>query len=318
MGKGLPSSDVEKGPPERGQEKRHHQRSRLPPPEVCPPPQKPWVSWFVPVIFLVNVIMFILTMYFNNCPSQEAHPKCVLPFLGKFSFQPLKENPLLGASTVTLTNLGALELSLVVENGEGWRLLSCMWLHAGLVHLLVNMISLLFIGIRLEQEFGFIRIGLLYLLAGIGGSLSSAIHQSHLKTPQISVGASGALFGLLGAMLSELFTNWTIYTRKCVALLILVAVISLNLAVGFIPKVDNSAHVGGFLTGFFFGFVILIRPQFGYVNRKYIPTSYKGQLKSRHKWYQYVLGITAAIILVLGFAYGFGKLYGVPPIKNLP
>lgn len=84
------------------------------------------------------------------------------------------------------------------------------------------------------------------------------------------------------------------------ALLILVVIIALNLAVGFIPKVDNSAHIGGFLAGLFLGFVLLVRPQFGYVSRKYIPTSYNGQLKSRHKWYQYVLGITAAIILVLG------------------
>lgn len=55
----------------------------------------------------------------------------------------------------SLRKLGALERDLVVENGEGWRLLSCIWLHAGVVHLLANMISLLFIGIRLEQEFGF-------------------------------------------------------------------------------------------------------------------------------------------------------------------
>ncbi|KAL6137742.1 hypothetical protein ACLB2K_063031 [Fragaria x ananassa] len=317
MGKGPPSSDVEKGPPERGVEKRH-QRSRPPPPQICPPPEKPWFSWLVPLMFLINVIMFIVTMYYNNCPSQEEHPKCVLPFLGRFSFQPIKENYLLGPSMNTLTKLGALFRNLVVEEGQGWRLVTCMWLHVGLVHLLVNMISLLFVGIRLEQEFGFIRIGLLYLLAGLGGSLASAIHQRQIKELQVSVGASGALFGLLGAMLSELFTNWTIYTRKCIALLILVIVISLNLALGFIPRVDSSAHIGGFLAGFFVGFVILVRPQFGYVNRKYIPTSYKGQLKSRHKWYQYVLGITAAIILVLGYTYAFGKLYDFPLMKNFP
>jgi membrane associated rhomboid family serine protease len=54
-----------------------------------------------------------------------------------------------------LIQLGGLEKKLVVENGEGWRLLSCMWLHVGVVHLVANMLSLLFIGIRLEQEFGF-------------------------------------------------------------------------------------------------------------------------------------------------------------------
>lgn len=59
------------------------------------------------------------------------------------------------ATACSLKKLGALERQLVVEEGEGWRLLSCMWLHAGVVHLLANMMSLLFIGIRLEQEFGF-------------------------------------------------------------------------------------------------------------------------------------------------------------------
>ena len=51
--------------------------------------------------------------------------------------------------------LGGLEKELVVDRGEGWRLFSCMWLHVGVLHLACNMLSLLFIGIRLEQEFGF-------------------------------------------------------------------------------------------------------------------------------------------------------------------
>ena len=134
-----------------------------------------------------------------------------------------------------------------MNQNEAWRLISCIWLHAGVIHLLVNMLSLMFIGIRLERQFGFgrnlkcprnlkrqfnhilytswificsllikfclfyaVRVGVIYLLSGIGGSVLSAlfIHRS------ISVGASGALFGLLGAMLAELLTNWTIYTNK--------------------------------------------------------------------------------------------------------
>lgn len=51
--------------------------------------------------------------------------------------------------------MGALDVSKVVHGRQGWRLLTCMWLHAGVVHLLINMLCLLFIGIRLEQEFGF-------------------------------------------------------------------------------------------------------------------------------------------------------------------
>lgn len=51
--------------------------------------------------------------------------------------------------------MGALNYAEVVEGGQGWRLIACIWLHAGVVHLLANMLSLLFIGVRLEQEFGF-------------------------------------------------------------------------------------------------------------------------------------------------------------------
>lgn len=310
MGKRPPSSeDMEKG--------REKARPSMPPPHLCPPPPKPWVPWLVPIIFVANVAVFIYTMYVNDCPSIDEN-KCILPSLKRFSFQPFKENPLLGPAGLTLKKLGALERQLVVEEGEGWRLLSCMWLHAGVVHLLANMMSLLFIGIRLEQEFGFIRIGLLYVLAGLGGSLGSTMHLMRTTSPTISVGASGALFGLLGAMLSELLINWTIYVNKCTALLILIVVIALNMAVGFLPKVDNSAHIGGFLAGFFLGFVILVRPQYGYISSRHLPSTYEGRRKSRHKFYQYVLGITAFVFLVLGYTYGFGKLYGLKALKNLP
>ncbi|MCH1922416.1 rhomboid family intramembrane serine protease, partial [Shewanella sp. A3A] len=87
---------------------------------------------------------------------------------------------------------------------------------------------LIFIGLRLEQQFGYVRIGAIYLLSGLGGSvLSSLFIRNH-----ISVGASGALFGLLGAMLSELLTNWTIYTNKVAAVITLLFVIAVNLALG--------------------------------------------------------------------------------------
>ncbi|XP_042478043.1 RHOMBOID-like protein 2 [Macadamia integrifolia] len=107
--------------------------------------------------------------------------------------------------------MGALQPKLIVKEGQRWRLLSYMWLHGGLIHLLANMMSLLFIGLHLEKEFGFLKIGLLFVLSGLADSLSSSIN---LESSKVSVGASGALFGLFGAMLSELIINWTIYTNK--------------------------------------------------------------------------------------------------------
>ncbi|KAL5575688.1 hypothetical protein UlMin_017387 [Ulmus minor] len=303
MGKWSSSpSDLEKGPHNKG-------RPSLPPPNVCPPTPKPWFPWLVPLIFVANIAMFVYSMYLNDCPSHTGEDRCLFYHdLRRFSFQPFHENPLLGPSTTALKELGALDWKLVVEDGEGWRLLSCMWLHAGVFHLLANMVSLLFIGIRLEQEFGFFRIGVLYVLSGFGGSLLSTMNLNPSR-PIISVGASGALFGLLGAMLSELITNWTIYANKCAALFSLVIVIVLNLAFGLLPNVDNSAHIGGFIAGFLLGFILLMRPQYGYVNPQHIPSGYDVKRKPRHTIYQYVLWIFAFLALLFGYAYCLLKLF---------
>lgn len=242
-------------------------------------------------------------MYLNNCPATSN--ECVLSELGRFSFQPSSQNPLFGPSTTTLEKLGALERKLVVK-GEAWRLISCIWLHAGVVHLVANMMSLLFVGVRLEQEFGFLRIGLLFVLSGFGGSLLSAIS---LKST-ISVGASGALFGLLGAMLSELIVNWSLYANKCAALFTLIFVIALNLAVSMLPHVDGAAHIGGFVSGFLLGFILLIRPQFGWVSRKHLPPGYNMKLaKSKHKCYQYFLCAVSVVLLLAGYAVALAMLF---------
>ncbi|KAH0850751.1 hypothetical protein HID58_095276 [Brassica napus] len=277
----------------------------LPPPArppFRPPIPVPWYAWLVPLIFAANFITFATTM---------------------LSFQPIKENMLLGPSIPTLRRLGALERRLV-EEGEKWRLISCIWLHGGLLHLLANMISLLCIGMRLEQEFGFLRIGALYVISGLGGSIMSCLTDS--RGERVSVGASGALFGLLGALLSELITNWTIYENKCTSLMTLILIIALNLSVGFLPRVDNSAHCGGFLAGFFLGFVLLLRPQYGYVNPKYIPPGYDVKhRKSRHKCYQHVFRFTSLAILLAGvsspktqFIVGYTKLLREHTVESVP
>ncbi|KAH9614725.1 hypothetical protein KSS87_012436, partial [Heliosperma pusillum] len=262
-------------------------------------PFKKWVPWIVPMIVVANVVLFVITMYVNNCPKYSF--SCFPQFLGRFSFQPLKENPLFGPSSATLQKMGALEINMVVHQHQVWRLISSTWLHAGVVHVLANMLSLIFIGLRLEQEFGFVKIGLLYIISGFGASILSAL----FLQSTISVGASGALFGLLGAMLSELLTNWTIYANKVAALVTLVLIILINLAVGILPHVDNFAHIGGFITGFLLGFVLLIRPQFGWVSQKhYIPGNGSQSVKPKHKPYQYALWIVGALLLTVGITVG--------------
>ncbi|KAF7845480.1 RHOMBOID-like protein 1 [Senna tora] len=261
---------------------------------------KRWFPWLIPLFVVANIAVFVITMYVNNCPKNST--SCIATFLGRFSFQPFKENPLLGPSSLTLQKMGALDVDRVVHRHQGWRLISCMWLHGGVFHVLANMLGILVIGIRLEQEFGFVLIGLLFVISGFGGSLLSALFiQSN-----ISVGASGALFGLLGGMLSELITNWSMYDNKLPALITLVVIIVINLAVGILPHVDNFAHIGGFITGFLLGFVFLIRPQFGWVRQRYALPGYSMKLK--FKKYQCILFVLSLILLIAGISVGLVAL----------
>ncbi|CAJ1955708.1 unnamed protein product [Sphenostylis stenocarpa] len=293
---------------------RRDSTARMPSPSPPSPPAtydrhfslfKRWFPWLVPTFVVANIVVFIVTMYINDCPKHSftGSSSCVASFLGRFSFQPLKENPLLGPSSSTLEKMGALQVDKVVHRHEVWRLLSCIWLHGGVVHVLANMLSLLFIGIRLEQEFGFVRIGFLYVISGFGGSLLSA-----LFIPEgISVGASGALFGLLGGMLSELLINWTIYANKFAALLTLMVIVLINLAVGILPHVDNFAHIGGFVSGFLLGFIFLVRPQFKWVNsrQRNSNSGYAAPpVKYKHKPYQYVLWVISFLLLIAGMITG--------------
>ncbi|RYR37586.1 hypothetical protein Ahy_A09g042463 [Arachis hypogaea] len=120
-------------------------------------PETHWTSWLVPMFVVANIAVFIVAMYINDCPKNNIglQGNCVARFLGRFSFQPLRENPLLGPSSSTLRKMGGLEWDNVVNKHQAWRLVTCIWLHAGIIHLLANMLSLVFIGIRLEQQFGF-------------------------------------------------------------------------------------------------------------------------------------------------------------------
>lgn len=299
----MTSQDVERGvPKDRG---GYPSYAASPNPYYYDSTERQWKAWMVPMIVVANVAVFVVVMFVNNCPKDSDHRtgQCVARFLGRLSFQPLRDNPLFGPSSFTLEKLGALEWNKVVHEHQGWRLVTCMWLHAGIIHLLANMLSLVFIGIRLEQQFGFVRIGIIYLLSGLGGSVLSALFMQN----SISVGASGALFGLLGAMLSELITNWALYSNKAAALLTLVVIIVINLAVGILPHVDNFAHIGGFLTGFLLGFVLLARPQFGWIEgRNLSPAS---RVQSKHKAYQYIFWVIAVLLLIVGFVVGLVMLF---------
>lgn len=130
-----------------------------------------------------------------------------------------------------------------ILNGEYYRLLSCIFMHGGIIHLLCNMYCLYVIGPQVESFFGKIKYIVIYLLSGIIGSLMSLS-----ITNSISLGASGAIFGLLGSILYFGY-HYRVYLSQAIKSQI-IPLIVLNLFLGFILNgVDNAAHIGGLIGG---------------------------------------------------------------------
>lgn len=130
-----------------------------------------------------------------------------------------------------------------ILNGEYYRLLSCIFMHGGIIHLLCNMYCLYVIGPQVESFFGKIKYIVIYLLSGIIGSLMSLS-----ITNSISLGASGAIFGLLGSILYFGY-HYRVYLSQAIKSQI-IPIIVLNLFLGFILNgVDNAAHIGGLIGG---------------------------------------------------------------------
>jgi membrane associated rhomboid family serine protease len=127
-----------------------------------------------------------------------------------------------------------------VAHGDWWRLITTTFLHASLIHIGVNMLSLLFIGRSVEQYLGAVRFIGLYLVAGLAGSAGAL-----LQAPLVpSLGASGAVFGILGAML---ILEWQITGRLAGQAMTWIVI---NLVLSFsIPQISWGAHIGGLIGG---------------------------------------------------------------------
>ncbi|MGH9447338.1 MAG: rhomboid family intramembrane serine protease [Terriglobia bacterium] len=138
--------------------------------------------------------------------------------------------------------------------GEYWRLVMPMFLHIGLAHLLTNMTGLVLLGYFLEPLYGYGRFSLLYVVSGIAGSLLSME-----ASPHIAAGASGAIFGIAGAMLVTgiLHPEAVPYRWKNVFGIGILLVIIANLVFGhFVKHIDNWAHLGGLISGVALAWII--------------------------------------------------------------
>lgn len=209
---------------------------------------KPVKGYFItPIIIDINILVFILMVV--------SGASIMLP------------------DNETLLTWGANFRPLTL-NGEWWRLITNCFIHIGILHLLLNMYALLYIGLLLEPRLGSQRFATAYLLTGIAASVNSLYW--HELT--ISAGASGAIFGLYGVFLAMLTTNLIEKTARKALLTSIGIFVLYNLANGVKGGIDNAAHIGGLICGLIIGYAF-----------------YPGLKKTVSKTFQYIT--TAALIV---------------------
>ena len=142
----------------------------------------------------------------------------------------------------------------LIADGQYWRLFTAIFLHVGIVHLAFNGFALAIFGSLVEGAFGHVRFALIYVIAGLAGSVASYLVNSIV----VGAGASGAIFGVLGALAAYFAAQRRVFgetaKRSMIGVLILAVI---NLAFGFVmPGIDNMAHLGGFAAGLAMGFAL--------------------------------------------------------------
>ena len=178
-------------------------------------------------------------------------------------------------------------------NGDWWRLITAGFVHAGLLHIAFNMWCLLSLGQLSERLFGRFQTFFIYLLTGVGGALLSIAH----NPKHMEVGASGAIFGIAGALLAGVkFGNLNISAgekRSVISSMVFFVAVNFILGAGLLgSNIDNFCHLGGFVTGLLMG----------------VPM---GGFAQHHKVFQW--GTLAVTTLVLVFGYKeLVQTYGTP------
>jgi len=196
------------------------------------------VRTFTFLISMIQIIMFIITVIVG-----------AVKYDGAF----VSSNTMLGPSTQTFIAMGGKWLP-DIKKGHIWLLFTPALLHGGFIHLFSNLFFQFRFGFTLEKRWGVYRFIAVYFLTAMGASLFSCV----MSPDTVSVGASGALFGLLGADVSFLVINREDIPDARSEACMLVFIIIINMIIGFnSPGIDNWAHFGGWLTGLFLAVAIL-------------------------------------------------------------
>ena len=175
-------------------------------------------------LIAINIVVFLYTAWLSNSFNINSR---VLIYMGG-NFKPF------------------------VEMGQYWRFFTAMFLHGDLTHVGFNMYSLWALGSTVERILPKWKYLTLYILTGLGASFLSHLMHGNV----VSIGASGAIFGLLGALIGYVIVHRDMFRNGALFNLLIIA--GINLAWGFQPGsgIDNYGHLGGIITGFLLSFII--------------------------------------------------------------
>lgn len=184
-------------------------------------------------IISINVLMYVITAYLSFVYAKGS---------------------IFNSDTNVLILLGA-KVNDLIADGQYFRLITCMFLHGGIVHLGVNMYSLYAIGPMIEKVYGKAKYIIIYFFAGICASIFS-----YTFSTNVSIGASGAIFGLLGAVL--VFAIKSKGKTGNAFIKSILSVIVINIFIGAtLPNIDNFAHMGGLLGGMLIAFFLSFKEE---------------------------------------------------------
>lgn len=169
------------------------------------------------------------------------------------SMNQLLDDQFLGIKANRLSQAGAKDSYKIRYNYQLWRWITPIFLHANFMHIFFNSVSLFWIGFMVEHNLGKIAFSILYMASGIGGFVFSSLLSDH-----ISVGASGAIFGLVGILISNLVINWRriVESGNFVSTVLIILMLSL-ISLSGSSHTDNYGHFGGLYFGFVLGLAIL-------------------------------------------------------------
>jgi membrane associated rhomboid family serine protease len=204
-----------------------------------------WVTWS---IITATITVWVLTTYQAALAAGAHSVQDILMYSihNAIAIQPQDDQTI----TKVLITDGA-KYNPLIRQGQYWRFITPIFLHVNALHVGLNMLNLLFLGIYIERLAGHIRLLFIYLVSGV----VSIIASFYFAPQEVSVGASGALFGLVGAYSIFILMHRRAMTWQGIpAIIELIVIVGFNLGLGLvIPGIDNYAHVGGLISGCWLG-----------------------------------------------------------------